>query len=196
MLVANSGILGPIVDKLQPNPTLQQFKEYAWNWKAEDFNRVYEVNNTAAFFTAIAFLELLDAGNKQKNMPDIRSQVIITSSIASYLRVIVTGFAYVTSKAAATHLAKTLATYLAPYGIRSNAIAPGPFPSEMTGVSAFGTPDDPKPIPKHVIPAERAGDEKDMQGTILYLASRAGAYLNGNVVLLDGGRIATQPATY
>lgn len=46
------------------------------------------------------------------------------------------------------------------------------------------------------IPAERLGREEDMAGTILYLASQAGSYLNGSVVLIDGGRISTQPATY
>lgn len=49
---------------------------------------------------------------------------------------------------------------------------------------------------KNVIPAERVGTEEDMGGTILYLTSRAGAYCNGNVMIIDGGRLSLMPGTY
>lgn len=45
-------------------------------------------------------------------------------------------------------------------------------------------------------PAERAGSEEDMGGLMLYMASRAGAFLNGSVMVVDGGKLATMPATY
>ena len=54
-----------------------------------------------------------------------KSQVITTSSIAGSNRTPTAGYAYGQSKAATTHLMKMLATNLVPYGIRSNAIAPG-----------------------------------------------------------------------
>lgn len=50
--------------------------------------------------------------------------------------------------------------------------------------------------PKSVVPLQRAGDEQDMAGAILFLASRAGAYLNGNVLVTDGGRLSIMPSTY
>lgn len=46
------------------------------------------------------------------------------------------------------------------------------------------------------IPAERAGSEEDIAGIILYMVSRAGAYLNGSVMLVDGGKLATVASTY
>ena len=46
------------------------------------------------------------------------------------------------------------------------------------------------------LPAERAGSEEDMAGIILYMVSKAGAYINGSVMLVDGGKLATVPATY
>lgn len=46
------------------------------------------------------------------------------------------------------------------------------------------------------LPAERAGSKEDIAGVLLYLSSRAGAYVNGSVMLVDGGKIATVPATY
>ncbi len=53
-----------------------------------------------------------------------------------------------------------------------------------------------KPWPKSFVPEERPGDAEDMAGAILYLVSRAGAYVNGNVLLSDGGRLGGLPATY
>ena len=45
-------------------------------------------------------------------------------------------------------------------------------------------------------PAERAGSVEDVTGLMLYLTSRAGAFVNGSVMLADGGKLATMPATY
>jgi len=51
-------------------------------------------------------------------------------------------------------------------------------------------------IPKEIIPAQRFGNEEEMAGTILYLASRAGGYCNGSVLLVDGGVMAINPSSY
>jgi NAD(P)-dependent dehydrogenase (short-subunit alcohol dehydrogenase family) len=45
-------------------------------------------------------------------------------------------------------------------------------------------------------PAERAGSIEDMAGLTLYMASRAGSFVNGSVMVSDGGKLATMPATY
>jgi NAD(P)-dependent dehydrogenase (short-subunit alcohol dehydrogenase family) len=45
-------------------------------------------------------------------------------------------------------------------------------------------------------PAERAGSDDDMAGVILYMTSKAGSFLNGSVLLVDGGKVATIPSTY
>jgi NAD(P)-dependent dehydrogenase (short-subunit alcohol dehydrogenase family) len=50
--------------------------------------------------------------------------------------------------------------------------------------------------PASVIPEQRMGDQQDIAGAILYLASRAGAYCNGNVLVTDGGRLSLTPASY
>lgn len=50
------------------------------------------------------------------------------------------------------------------------------------------------PLDRSIVPLGRMGDETDMAGQILYLASRAGAYLNGNTIVVDGGRLGTFPS--
>lgn len=50
--------------------------------------------------------------------------------------------------------------------------------------------------PREFLPQQRVGDRKDMAGALLFLTSRAGAYINGNVLLTDGGRLSVLPATY
>lgn len=51
-------------------------------------------------------------------------------------------------------------------------------------------------LARSYLPAERAGSKEDMAGIVLYLASQAGAYVNGSVMLVDGGKLATVPSTY
>lgn len=65
------------------------------------------------------------------------------------------------------------------------------FPSELT-VDIIAN----KKFEREQFPAERAGDETDMAGAILFLASRAGGYINGNVLVIDGGKLSVMPATY
>ena len=73
------------------------------------------------------------------------------------------------------------------------------FPSEMAAPivqAAGGSMEGGSVIPvdNRVVPLGRMGDEADMAGQILYLASRAGAYLNGNTIVVDGGRLGTFPS--
>jgi NAD(P)-dependent dehydrogenase (short-subunit alcohol dehydrogenase family) len=126
LLVANSGIMGPGVRGLSPDATLSDFVEAAWKLDMEATTETFNINVTGTLFTTLAFLELLDAGNKKGNMGNKNtSQVVATSSIAGFSRLRGSSFAYNTSKAATTHLMKMLSTYLVPWNIRCNVLAPG-----------------------------------------------------------------------
>ena len=107
-----------------------------WKHPIEDFDAAYHVNVTGVFYTCLAFLELLDAGNQRGNVFQ-KSNIIVTSSLAGFSRQVGVGIAYSTSKAGTTHLVKMLSTYFADYKIRVNALAPGVFPSEMSNASTF-----------------------------------------------------------
>ena len=124
VLIANSGIIGPQSSSINPETSLKDFQSALWEQPLEDYNSTFAVNVSAVFFTVVAFLGLLDSGNKNGNMEQT-SQVIATSSIAGFNRYSPGGLAYGQSKAATTALMKQLATQLVPYGIRSNVIAPG-----------------------------------------------------------------------
>ena len=211
LLYANAGVTGPqhgaMLKKDHKDgskPTVAEFQKLMFEPAIDDFTFASHVNCTAVFYTAVAFLDLLDAGNKKQNVAQ-DSQIIVTSSIAGFMRHLSAGFAYNTSKAATTHLVKMLSTYFSQAGfrIRANVVAPGLYPSEMTegttgglehlegdafkGAHVLGT---------EVSPSGRTGSEEDFAGTILYLASRAGAYLNGETLVTDGGRLSQLPAVY
>lgn len=51
-------------------------------------------------------------------------------------------------------------------------------------------------FPKEKVPLQRVGTEEDMAGCILYLTSRAGGYVSGNILVVDGGRLSIMPSTY
>lgn len=212
LLIANSGIHGTGVryDASLPIPELRARLLSA---PMDTFTQTLHVNATGAWFTMVAFLELLDAGNKHAvsgapgafgaparaggRAPSVQSQVVFTSSLASFSRAHWTTPDYGASKAAVTYLMKQASTNLAPYGIRANALAPGLFPSEMTTqMLSSRDPEDEGPDHPAFIPSQKFGGEEEMGGVILYLASRAGSFTNGNVVLCDGGRAAIIPTSY
>ncbi|CAG8070076.1 unnamed protein product [Penicillium salamii] len=196
LLVANSGIGGPS-GSAPPQASISQVQDVLFNIPMDEFTNTFHVNSTGVFYTIVAFLSLLDAGNNDKTYQNGRSQVIATSSIGGFHRKITAGFAYSISKAATTMLMKVLATYLVPYRIRANIICPGIFPTDLTA-SLIDEKDSTEEgaFPLDQIPAERAGLPEDIAGPLLYLASRAGAYCNGNCVITDGGRLSVLPATY
>ncbi|KAJ5362754.1 Short-chain dehydrogenase/reductase SAT3 [Penicillium brevicompactum] len=196
LLVANSGIAGPS-GNVPADASISQVQEALYKIPMEEFTNTLHVNSTGVFYTIVAFLSLLDAGNKDGTYQNGRSQVITTSSIGGFSRKITAGFAYSTSKAATTMLMKVLATYLVPYRIRANIICPGLFPTDLTASLIDGKePTEEGAFPLDKIPAERAGLPEDIVGPVLYLASRAGAYCNGNCVITDGGKLSVTPATY
>lgn len=124
VLIANSGVAGPQSTSVTPETSLKDFQAALWELPFDDYTNTFAVNVSAVFFTVVAFLSLLDAGNAKGNVEQ-KSQVIATSSIAGFNRNVPGGYAYGQSKAATTSLMKQLATQLVPYGIRSNVIAPG-----------------------------------------------------------------------
>jgi NAD(P)-dependent dehydrogenase (short-subunit alcohol dehydrogenase family) len=91
-------------------------------------------------------------------------------------------YSYSASKAGLIHLTKRMALRLAKDNIVVSGIAPGPFPSDMNKEAR----DHGEQVAEHV-PAGRIGNTEDMAGAAIYLASRAGDYVVGDTIVVDGG---------
>jgi len=97
-------------------------------------------------------------------------------------------YAYSASKAAVHHLTRALAKKLAPQKITVNAVAPGPFESKMMAATM-------ETFREFILadsPMKRIGEPEDMAGIAIYLASRAGSYVTGAVIPVDGGMSTTR----
>jgi NAD(P)-dependent dehydrogenase (short-subunit alcohol dehydrogenase family) len=142
------------------------------------WDRVLNLNVQGVFHTTKCFLPLLDAAAG----PDLPARVINIGSIDGLRVPALEAYSYAASKAAVHHMTRHLAKKLAP-SITVNAIAPGPFQSKMMAATleAFGE------AIADAAPMKRIGRADDMAGVVIYLASRAGAYVTGAVIPVDGG---------
>jgi NAD(P)-dependent dehydrogenase (short-subunit alcohol dehydrogenase family) len=145
------------------------------------WDRVLNLNVQGVFHTTKFFLPLLQAAATH----DDPSRVINIGSIDGIHVPVLESYSYSSSKAAVHQLTRHLARQLAP-SITVNAVAPGPFESKMMAATldAFG-----EQIASSA-PLKRIGRPDDMAGVAIFLASRAGAYLTGAIIPVDGG-IAT-----
>ena len=154
-----------------------------WGAPAEDYpleawDKVMNLNIRSLFLFAQAVA-------KASMIPRRHGRIINIASIAGLGGSLEMKFiAYGTSKGAAVNFTRTLAAEWGPYGITVNALAPGFFPSKMTkGVLAhFGA----DKLAAQA-PLRRLGDDDDLKGAALLLASAAGKHITGQILAVDGG---------
>jgi NAD(P)-dependent dehydrogenase (short-subunit alcohol dehydrogenase family) len=151
---------------------LAEFPDSAWD-------KVLALNVKAIFHLTRHTLPLLEAAAR----PGDPARVINIGSIDGLQAPVLETYSYSASKAAVHHLTRVLAHRLAANGITVNAIAPGPFESKMMAETLERFRD----AIVGSCPLGRIGEPEDMAGAAIYLASRAGAYLTGAVIPVDGG---------
>lgn len=155
---------------------IEEFPESGWD-------KVMDINVKGPFFLTQALLPLLE----ESAAPGDPARIINVGSIDG-LNVNKLGtYSYGPSKAAIHHLTRTFASHLAERNITANAIAPGPFPSKMTAGIAQAMGEE----IRNNVPLRRWGEPADMAGAAIYLASKAGAYVSGAVIPVDGGIVAS-----
>ncbi|MEA2226360.1 MAG: hypothetical protein QOE67_1642 [Solirubrobacteraceae bacterium] len=166
ILVNNAGVVW--------GAPLQEFPPVGWE-------KVLHTNVEGVFHLTVALLPALRAAAQARGP----ARVINIGSIDGLRTPGVENYSYSASKAAVHMLTRHLAKRLASEQITVNAIAPGPFESKMM---AFAL-DDPQ-VREGIeasVPLGRIGRPDDVAGLTLFLASRAGAYVTGTVIPLDGG---------
>jgi NAD(P)-dependent dehydrogenase (short-subunit alcohol dehydrogenase family) len=156
----------------------------AWGAPLADYteagwDKVIDTNVKSTFFLTRELMPLLE----KAATPEDPARVINVGSIDGIKAPFLETYAYPASKAAVHHMTRDLAVKLAGRNVTVNAIAPGPFPSQMTKwmLEKFQ-----KQI-ETTCPLRRIGNSADMAGVAIFLASRAGAYVNGVVIPVDGG---------
>ena len=148
-----------------------EFPEAGWD-------KVVDLNMKTPFFLTQALHGALKAGAVKGHL----AKVINIASIDGISVNMGETYSYAASKAGVIHLTKRMAMRLISDGIAVSAIAPGAFASDMNRMAR-----DHGDMVSQAIPAKRIGTTEDMAGAAIYLASRAGDYVVGSTLIVDGG---------
>ncbi|MEK2477133.1 glucose 1-dehydrogenase [Streptomyces noursei] len=143
-------------------------------WSEEDFDRLVGVNFKGPFFTVQKALPLFRDGG-----------AIILNASGALHRTFGTFSVYAATKAAVHNLARTLATDLAPRGIRVNSLSPGAIANETFNEQVMG--EQGAAQIRAQIPLGRMGRGEEIAEVVAFLASDAASYLTGQDILVDGG---------
>jgi NAD(P)-dependent dehydrogenase (short-subunit alcohol dehydrogenase family) len=144
----------------------------------EEWRRVLSTNLDAVFFWA------QEAGRRMSEAKTAGAIVNVASVLG--LAVAKGAVAYAAAKAGVIQMTKALALEFAPMNVRVNAIAPGWFMTEMNDEYLSGASGD---AIRREIPMQRFGKEGDLDGPLLLLASDAGSFMTGSVIVVDGGQV-------
>ncbi|SFB49849.1 NAD(P)-dependent dehydrogenase, short-chain alcohol dehydrogenase family [Amycolatopsis marina] len=153
---------------------LEEFPDAAWD-------KLVNLNLTGVFRLTVALLDALRTGASAADP----ARVINIGSIAGIRVTSMENYAYSATKAAVHMLTRHLASRLSTESVTVNAIAPGYFESRMSAF-VFNDPDAKQALDQF-IPMGRTGGTADITGVVQFLSSRAGAYLTGALIPLDGG---------
>ncbi len=156
--------------------SIESFPEIGWD-------KVMDLNVKSVFFMTQKLLPLLKAAATS----DDWARVINIGSVEGMHCSILEAPSYSASKAAVNHLSRVMAKKLGKDKITVNAIAPGYFPSAMTAA----LPEDVGHNVAADAPLGRWGTPEDIAGIALFLSSRAGAYMTGAIIPIDGGLATT-----
>jgi NAD(P)-dependent dehydrogenase (short-subunit alcohol dehydrogenase family) len=148
------------------------------NVSDERWDLVIETNLTSIFGT-------IKAAVPHMKKDPTGGRIIVTTSVAAIRGEAIVGMPYMPAKAGAAHLVRQAALELAKYNILVNAIAPGPFVTNIAG----GHMRDPAPVAAFArfAPLRRLASTDEIQGLALFLASPASSYVTGSQIVIDGG---------
>lgn len=155
----------------------------------EAWDKLLSLNVTGMFHLTQCLLPLL----MKASTPDDPARVVNVGSVMGDIPKGTATYSYAVSKGAVHHMTRVLSNDLAPQGITVNAIAPGPFVSNMTAF-AIATEEGQKKSAQG-IPLGRVGRPEDIAGALQYLCGKGGAYVSGAILPLSGGLQAHAPGS-
>jgi len=170
--------LGP-VDVLINNAGIEAGAKTYMMIDEDDWNSVIDTNLKSAWLMSKLYTERVVANG-------LKSGNIINVSSITDTRTIKGQFPYAVSKGGLTRMTEVLALEAPKYGIRVNALAPGYI---LTDVSRVLLESDMAPEFMKGIPMRRFGEFEDLDGPLLLLASDASSYMNGSILVVDGGHV-------
>lgn len=150
------------------------------------FDKVMNINVKAPFMLTQALLPELEAGATA----DDPARVVMIGSIDGIRVPIGDNYSYSAAKAGVHMLARHLGAHVVGRHITVNSIAPGPFESKM--MEYMLEADDQRAMVIDQVPRKRIGTAEDIAGTVIFLASRAGAFTTGATIPVDGGISTTR----
>lgn len=151
------------------------------NIDLDAWRRVLDVNLTAATWSIKA---------AAKHMIARRSgRIVVTASIGGIRAEPFVGYAYAATKSAMLNVVRQAAVDLAPHNVLVNAIAPGPFLTNIAGGRLHREPQVAAQFAS-AVPLQRLGSPDEIKGLALLLASPAGSFITGTVIPIDGGATA------
>jgi 3-oxoacyl-[acyl-carrier protein] reductase len=174
---AAEGAFGPVTI-LVNNAGVAQAPSRATDLSDDEWGRVLDTNLDAVFAWAKEAARRMMAAGKPGSIINIAS--VLGFGVAKGT------IAYAVSKAAVVQFTKAMALELAFKGVRVNAIAPGWI---VTEINRDYLESEKGSAMTRDIPAGRFGEERDLDGALLLLASDAGRYMTGATVLVDGGQV-------
>ncbi|MBM3607054.1 MAG: SDR family oxidoreductase [Alphaproteobacteria bacterium] len=172
IVFANAGITG--------GAPISQREGFIENIDLNVWRNVIDVNLTGVFATLQAAAAIMK--------PQRSGRIIATASIAGMRTSNVSGYAYSATKAAVIHVVHLAAAELAPYDIRVNGIAPGPFMTNIAGGRMFREPERVEMMAQGT-GLGRVADPRELKGLALLLASDASSFITGQVIPIDGGSL-------
>jgi NAD(P)-dependent dehydrogenase (short-subunit alcohol dehydrogenase family) len=171
-LFANAGVSGGLGTLVSQDGAIDRFD-------LEIYQRAVDINLTATLMAmrfAVPHMKRRKAGG-----------IVVTASIAGLQAEQMCGYGYVAAKAAIINVARQAAVELAPFNIRVNAIAPGPFLTNIGDGRLKKQPELQK-LFSDMVPLGRVAAMDEIKGLALLLASPAGSYITGAVIPIDGVR--------